>query len=58
MKPRRAILERIRFSSKSIIVFGVKHKIKATEDSCDLFLCESFVNSPNYMSAKKVDPQL
>lgn len=38
MKPRGTILKRIRFSSKNIIVSGVKYKIKAMEDQFDL-LC-------------------
>lgn len=57
MKPRGTILKRIRFSSKNIIVFRVKYKIKAAEDSFDLFFYESFIISPNYtLSAERNTP--
>lgn len=50
MKLRGIVLKRIRFSCKNIIVFGVKYKIKTTEDSFDLFLCESFMFLPTTFS--------
>lgn len=50
MKLRGTVLKRIRFSCKNIIGFGLKYKIKATEDSFDLFLCESFTFLPTTFS--------
>lgn len=50
MKPRGTILKRIRFSSKNIVVFRVKYKIKVAEESFDLFFYETSLFLPTILS--------